>query len=53
MNDVTKVAQIENHVVIGNWLGIDQKWSQLFDCECEIFAGAERRQNERDSNRKL
>ena len=52
-NDVTKVARIGNHVVIGNWSGIDQERSRLFDRECEIFAGVEKRRNERDSNQKL
>ena len=52
MNDITKAVRIGNHVVIGNWLGINRERSQLFDCEFEIFAGAERRQNEWDSDRR-
>ena len=52
-NDVTKAAQIGNHVVIGNWSGINREQSQLFDCECEIFTGVEKRRNERDLNWKL
>ena len=33
MNDVTKAAWIGNHVVIGNWLGIDREWRQSLDCK--------------------
>ena len=50
MNDVTKAAWIGNHVVIGNWSGIDWERSQLLDHESESYAGAEGRRNERDSD---
>ena len=40
---VSKVTWIGNCVGIGNWLGIDQEWHQLLDCEGEGYAGAEGR----------
>ena len=33
MNDVTKVARIGNHVVIGNWSGINREWPRSLDCK--------------------
>ena len=45
--DVTKAEWI------GNWSGIDQEWQQSLNCESRSYAGAERRRDKWDSNRRL
>ena len=51
--DVTKVAQIGNHVGIGNLLGINWEQSRLFDHESKSYGGAARRQDKPESNQRL
>ena len=43
--DITKAAQIGNHVGIGNSLEIDWEQRQLLDCESKSYAGVERRRD--------
>ena len=50
---ISKATQIGNHVVIGNWSGIDREWHRSLDCEGEGYAGAEGRRNEWDLDWKL